>query len=216
MGTTDSNGIWFWDENDIFAPVHTALNLGSSATSAALATFRESIAPNIIHVVANRVEATDLATSVEVSVDKPLYVHRKDATAAARLEVTTDGVNWLTIGSEVKGNLSALSGYAAHTRGTPRWVRRGNEVRLYGSVARTASLGAFSPGSPFGVCTMPPAEHRPPAGTQLGTVAGFSGVGWARYDGGNELKILYATSGTMPTGSNPWFVCFDGSVGWSL
>lgn len=36
MATTDSNGIVFYEEGDLFAPVHTALNLLSASVSAAL------------------------------------------------------------------------------------------------------------------------------------------------------------------------------------
>lgn len=37
MGTLDNNGIYIYDENDRPAPLHTALNLGQAAQSAAIA-----------------------------------------------------------------------------------------------------------------------------------------------------------------------------------
>ena len=93
MGTTDSNGVWFWDENDIFAPVHTALNLGQSNLSSLVTGLRDAT----IHYVANETARATLATQFVPSASRPLYVHRGNANDGRYLEMTTNGTTWTPI-----------------------------------------------------------------------------------------------------------------------
>lgn len=95
MGTTDSNGIWFWDENDIFAPVHTALNLGQSNLSAVI----QGVRDGLIHYVANEAERTALVATYHPTTTRPLYVFRDNAPAGTELEFTQNGTTWVTVGS---------------------------------------------------------------------------------------------------------------------
>lgn len=105
---------------------------------------------------------------------------------------------------------TALTGYAVHDQGPLLLLVEGKKVTAFGSVKRTASGGAFTAGAAFGVASIP-IDLRPGSPRHLGAVGGYSGPGWARYTGDGQIKIAYASNGTMPTSpSNPWFVALDG------
>lgn len=119
MGTTDSNGVWFWDENDIIAPIHTALNLGQSNLSS-LVTGLKDLG---IHYVADTAGRTAKAAAYAPTATRPLYVYRGDAPAGAKIEFTTNGTTWFSLYSsgraavtlEMSGNWTTFSGYPAPT-----------------------------------------------------------------------------------------------------
>src|SRR5690606_23836029 len=90
MGTTDSNGVWLWDESDIIAPIQTALNLGQSNLSGLITELKDLG----IHYVANEAARTALVATYAPSATRPLYVYRGDAPAGAKIEFSTNGTTW--------------------------------------------------------------------------------------------------------------------------
>jgi hypothetical protein len=119
MGTTDSNGVWFWDENDIIAPIQTALNLGQSNLSGLVTELKDLG----IHYVANTAARAALVATYAPSATRPLYVYRGDAPAGAKIEFSTNGTTWFSVYSSgraavtlsMSGDWTNFSGYPAPT-----------------------------------------------------------------------------------------------------
>jgi hypothetical protein len=59
----------------------------------------DSLAGRIVVPVPNTTVRDALAASVSPSASEPLYVHRADAPAGARTEVTENGTTWRTVGA---------------------------------------------------------------------------------------------------------------------
>lgn len=103
MGTTDSNGIYFYEDTDAVSPLHTLLNLGqTSVTNALDATAR-------IWPIANTAARTALVAAHPPTASEPLYAHRADAPEGQRLEVTIDGTTWTPVNNS---GLVAVTGGA--------------------------------------------------------------------------------------------------------
>lgn len=113
MGTTDSNGVWFWDENDIFAPVHTALNLGQSNVStlvgqinAKLNLLDPTLPLTYTRVMTNTSEAVTSTTFANLpGTNLNVVLPRK-----ALVELSTNA--WLQIASFSSGSVELRSGVA--------------------------------------------------------------------------------------------------------
>lgn len=88
MGTTDSNGVYFYEETDPATPLHTLLNTGQQSVSNAV-----DLTTRIFEV-ANTTERNALVAERSPSDSRPLFVWRADAPSDAKLEVTTDGTTW--------------------------------------------------------------------------------------------------------------------------
>lgn len=59
----------------------------------------DSLVGRVVVPVANATAAGAVAAAVAPSASNPLYVHRADAKAGSRLEVTEDGTTWRAVGS---------------------------------------------------------------------------------------------------------------------
>lgn len=96
MGSTDANGVFFYDENDIVSPIHTALNTAqSNLTNTVIPGLRDMG----IRYAANETARAALVAQYAPTAARPLYVFRDNAPAGAELEFTQNGTTWTTIGS---------------------------------------------------------------------------------------------------------------------
>lgn len=87
MGTTDNNGIYFYEDTDAVSPLHTLLNAGQQSVSNAL-----NANPRIWSVT--NVAARDaLLTARGASPASPLITYRRDKSSIER----HDGSGWLKI-----------------------------------------------------------------------------------------------------------------------
>lgn len=95
MGTTDANGIYMYSDTDPLVPFASLLNTGQASVSAKF----ESIDAGTIHYVANTTERAALADTFLPSPTKPLFVYRANAAPSARVEYSTGGGTWETVGN---------------------------------------------------------------------------------------------------------------------
>lgn len=84
MGTTDANGVYFYEDTDAVSPLHTLLNVGQTSVSNAL-----NATPRIFPA-ADTAARNTLRNELGSSASKPLFVYRQDA---ARVE-WHDGSRW--------------------------------------------------------------------------------------------------------------------------
>lgn len=123
MGTTDPNGIYMYDDTDPLVPFSALLNTGQASVSAKFT----NIDPGLIHYVANTTERTTLANSFAPTATKPLFVYRANAAPGARLEYSTNGTAWTTIGVLPSGETAST---ASNTINATGWAGLPNAVSL--------------------------------------------------------------------------------------
>ncbi|WP_157759654.1 hypothetical protein [Cellulosimicrobium cellulans] len=150
-----------------------------------------------------------------VTPSNPLLVERADAPLGAEVEISTDGTNWRTIGSQVGANITAFGTGWSATAGsghTPRVRRHGNMVYLFGSVSMGtgASMNdilavptGFTPSNAnttfIGVTSLNP--NGGTAGTRELAIASGRILAPAGYGAGSP-----AVGGTIPLGGCFWTV----------
>lgn len=105
MGTTDANGIYFYDDTD-GAPTPSTLNLGQQSVSNALNGIR------VTEVVANATERAALVASYVPTPSKPLYVHQQDLPAGRQFMVSTGGAFKVFKTEELGNTWVAISLYS--------------------------------------------------------------------------------------------------------
>lgn len=123
MGTTDPNGIYMYDDTDPLVPFSALLNTGQASVSAKFS----NIDPGLIHYVANVTERSELASTFNPTATKPLFVYRANAAPGARLEYSTNGTAWTTIGSMPSGEVASTSTNTINATG---WAALPNAVSL--------------------------------------------------------------------------------------
>ena len=97
--------------------------------------------------VANTTDRTALASALSPSSSKPLYVHREDANAGARIEVTEDGSEWNIVPSATPWQtITPATGWAVGGGGftPPQWRRIGAEVEIMPGRMNRFSAGGGS------------------------------------------------------------------------
>ncbi|MDF2916000.1 MAG: hypothetical protein K0S70_217 [Microbacterium sp.] len=136
-----------------------------------------------------------------VTTANPIIVVRADAPAGAEVEISTDGTNWRTLGSDSGANVTSFgTGWSSTGSGhVPRVRRDGNQVFLYGAVTLAAG-GAFT-----NILTVP-ADYRPPTASTR-----FIGVSPLDPAGGTPgIRVL--TMGTGGVVSSPSSYGIPGSM----
>jgi len=129
MGTTDSNGIYFYEDTD-GAPVASLLNVGQQSVSNAITDIYDDIRP--IAVVANLAQRTALVATYAPSPTKPLYVHQQDQALDSQFLVTTNGTDFRVIPS-----ISTASRWVnidLYATAPNNWVQAGGAVGAPASV----------------------------------------------------------------------------------
>lgn len=108
MGTTDSNGIYFYEDTDAVSPLHTLLNLGQTSVANSV---QNSIQPKKVANVAGRTSAIAdrVAAGRPVTDSDPMYFYREDAGAGKQLEYTVNGTAFHTISAVSKLGYADLS-----------------------------------------------------------------------------------------------------------
>lgn len=122
MGTTDDNGIYFYDDTD-GAPTPPVLNVGQQSVSDALKRVGYT-------VVANITARDSLATAFGPSASKPLMVYRTDAPVGMRYEVN-QGSGWTVFGA-VSGVIVPLGSGQIVGTGTESNVGVGSPLKNSG------------------------------------------------------------------------------------
>lgn len=99
---------------------HTVPAGGDNPSRAAIVGAFETV--NDIVPVADVTERNALGAAVGATTSRPLYVHRADAPASQRLEVTTDGTTWRPAVSNNGGTTGLIVG-TAPPAGTPLIIK---------------------------------------------------------------------------------------------
>lgn len=209
MTTTDANGIVRYTTSDPVSPLHTLLNLGMQSVSDAVTN------QTTIHPVANIAARTALASTYAPTTSRPLYVDRADALEGARLEVSTNGVNWRVFDSRAPirqwTNAEGVSGWIAHPDvGTLQVTRDGDWVSVQGGLARSGAAVTLD-FSGLLVANLP-VGFRPKVGKEFPCVSNINHVGW-RVSTGGQMRVRAHSGG--PTISTGGYVILDG-IHWEV
>ena len=155
MGTTDANGVYFYEDTDPVSPLHTLLNLGQTSISTALS--NQLAASSRIYPIANEAARAALVAKYPPSASKPLYAHRANAPVGRELEYTTDGTRWRSVkpaGGQMSGATNVFGQIAiGHGLGyTPTSINltledvQGQFAGVFSNTARNGKLHIYSVG----------------------------------------------------------------------
>lgn len=199
MGTTDNNGVYFYEDTDAVSPLHTLLNTGQTSVSNAL-----NAAPRIFPT-ATEATRNALLTQRGSSAAKPLFVYRQEL---QRVEYH-DGTRWHVTSDTTIGR-GVYTG-AAVAAGTPAWtsLTSVNATSLGGPVAAEVNL-FFRNGNSGAPRTM--AMRMLIDNVEM---AGGGRIMGAPYVAGMDLPMSasYSWETTPPAGGHSWVLQVNASSG---
>jgi hypothetical protein len=134
----------------------------------------ESIDPRLIYPVANLTERAALAAALAPTASRPLYVHRADAPARAKLERTENGTAWTTHFSGTRSTYTpTVAGFGSGFVATGRYTLNGQVCTGSALVDVSAQgvTGEITIGLPFAADTTDPTR---PGIATVGTAFGFT------------------------------------------
>lgn len=142
MGTTDDNGIYFYEDTD-GAPVASLLNIGQQSVSDALnnlGTYRSA---------ASDAEQAIVVADYAPSPTKPLLVYRQDYQAARAWRWTTDGSTWRTLSTtQARGSIGNAANFNASNTTV---YAEGEFASISGYIQSTTTGGMNQTPKPIGV-----------------------------------------------------------------
>lgn len=195
MATEDSNGLVIFQDTDNLVPLHSTLNTLTASISDA---FNENMR---IYPVSSTGDRSTLVSRIglsNISVSRPLFVWRSNATQGRNLEYTTNGSVWhyYTSVSDDTGwvNITYESGFTAGTPGQLQYRRIGNMLYLRGGATGTFTSGAYH------VVGSLPSDMWPTATVRDGAAGqGGRSALWEANVNGNILFCWQALGGSAPS-----------------